>query len=265
MRSSGQAVLLPRASARIVSARLGGSRCPGPATGRPSPRRVTAPGYHGRVRRPAESGASRRRPSGKGGPSGIARGETAQVLTVASGRSADRSRATAMGRRQAAAVGRAGLADEACQGRVLAGATGVTDSPRSLRIFADHLSETAQVTDAGRLTCAGAAWGPSWLRSAGRPLGFSAYGSGINVGKDSRRAAWSTPSPIASVLPVNVRSARRRQERAHQRRWRRRQSRRSRPPHVVAGLPRWPPSGHLEVPIASPPRAARQGPCRGVS
>src|SRR6266851_7943558 len=47
----------------------------------------------------------------------------------------------------------------------------------------------------------------------------SAYGSGINVGKDSRRAAWSTPSPIASVLPVNVRSARRRQERAHQRRW----------------------------------------------
>jgi hypothetical protein len=26
-----------------------------------------------------------------------------------------------------------------------------------LRIFADHLSETAQVTDAGRLTCADAA------------------------------------------------------------------------------------------------------------
>ncbi len=34
---------------------------------------------------------------------------------------------------------------------------GVTDSPRSLKIFADHLSETALVTDAGRLTCAGAA------------------------------------------------------------------------------------------------------------
>ena len=42
-----------------------------------------------RQRRIAESGASRRRPPGKGGPSGIARGETAQVLTVASGRSAD--------------------------------------------------------------------------------------------------------------------------------------------------------------------------------
>jgi hypothetical protein len=48
---------------------------------------------------PIESGASRRRPAGKGGPSDIVRGETAQVLTVASGRSADRSRATAMGRR----------------------------------------------------------------------------------------------------------------------------------------------------------------------
>ncbi len=104
------------------------------------------------------------------------------------------------------------------------------------------------------------------IRRTGRRVcvGDSAYGSGINVGKDSRRAAWSTLSPIASVLPVNVRSARRRQERAHQRRSRRRQSRRSRPPHVVAGLPRWPPSGHLEAPIASPPRATRQGPCRGV-
>jgi hypothetical protein len=106
---------------------------------------------------------------------------------------------------------------------------------------------------------------PAGKPSGGVSAGGSAYGSGINVGKDSRRAAWSTPSPIASVLAVNVRSARRRQVRAHQRRWRRRQSRRSRPPHVVAGLPRWPPSGHLEVPIASPPRAARQGPCRGVS
>ena len=57
----------------------------------------------------------------------------------------------------------------------------------------------------------------------------SAYGSGINVGKDSRRAAGSTPSPIASVLPVNVRSARRRQERAHQRRSRRRRYMRSHP------------------------------------
>jgi hypothetical protein len=49
----------------------------------------------------SESGASRRRPPGKGGPIGIARSETAQVLTVASGRSADRSRESAMGWRPA--------------------------------------------------------------------------------------------------------------------------------------------------------------------
>jgi hypothetical protein len=130
---------------------------------------------------------------------------------------------------------------------------GVTDSWGSLRMFSDGSIETPLVkaADVRRVHGTASASG-------------SAYGSGINVGKDSRRAAWSTPSPIASVLPVNVRSARRRQERAHQRRWRRRQSRRSHPPHVVAGLPRWPPSGHLEVPIASPPRATRQGPCRGV-
>jgi hypothetical protein len=95
-------------------------------------------------------------------------------------------------------------------------------------------------------------------------VGDSAHGSGINVGKDSRRAAWSTPSPIASVLPLNVRSARRRQERAHQRRWRRRRYMRSHPPHVVAGFLRWLPSGHLEALTASPLRATRQGPCRGV-
>lgn len=42
---------LPRASDRIVSVRLGGSRCRDPATGRPSTRRVTAPGCHGRAGR----------------------------------------------------------------------------------------------------------------------------------------------------------------------------------------------------------------------
>jgi hypothetical protein len=52
-----------------------------------------------RFGRLSESDASRRRPPGKGGPSGIARSETAQVLTAASGRSADRSRETAMDRR----------------------------------------------------------------------------------------------------------------------------------------------------------------------
>jgi hypothetical protein len=44
-------VPVPRASDRIVSVRLGGSRCRGPATGRPSTRRVTAPGCHGRAGR----------------------------------------------------------------------------------------------------------------------------------------------------------------------------------------------------------------------
>src|SRR5271157_721621 len=44
--------------------------------------------------------------------------------------------------------------------RVLVGATGRDGYPRLLRIFAGHLSETAQVTDAGRLTCAGAAGEP---------------------------------------------------------------------------------------------------------
>jgi hypothetical protein len=106
-------------------------------------------------------GASRRQPPGKGGPSGIARGETAQVLTVASGRSADRSRATAMGRRPGSGrwpyrAGRRGLPGGASS----PARQGVTDSPRSLRIFADHLSETAQVTGAGRLTCVGAAGEP---------------------------------------------------------------------------------------------------------
>jgi len=63
-------------------------------------------------------------------------------------------------------------ADEACQGRVLSGATGVTDSRRSLRSFADQLSETAQVTDAGRLTCAGAAGEPELAPLRRCPLGF---------------------------------------------------------------------------------------------
>jgi len=63
----------------------------------------------------------------------------------------------------------------------------------------DHLSETAQVTDAGRLTCAGAAGEPRLASLRRASVGLSAYGSGINVGKDSRRAAWPAPSPVASV------------------------------------------------------------------
>jgi hypothetical protein len=44
-------VPVPHASDRIVSVRLGGSRCRDPATGRLSTRRVTAPGCHGRAGR----------------------------------------------------------------------------------------------------------------------------------------------------------------------------------------------------------------------
>jgi len=71
-----------------------------------------------------ESGTSRR-PPGKGGPSGIARGETAQVLTVASSRSADQSRATAMGpEARPRPLTPADWATMPDTGRVLAGATG---------------------------------------------------------------------------------------------------------------------------------------------
>lgn len=66
------------------------------------------------------------------------------------------------------------LADEPARGRVLAGATGVTDSPRSLRIFAGQLSETAQVTDAGRLTYAGAAGEPKLAPLRRASVGLSA-------------------------------------------------------------------------------------------
>src|SRR5207247_8437409 len=50
---------------------------------------------------------------------------------------------------------------------------GVTDSPRSLRIFADQLSETAQVTDAGRLTYAGVAAEPKLAPLRRVSVGFS--------------------------------------------------------------------------------------------
>ncbi len=50
-REHGHGGLVPRASDRIVSVRLGGSRCRDPATGGPSTRRVTAPGCHGRAGR----------------------------------------------------------------------------------------------------------------------------------------------------------------------------------------------------------------------
>ena len=53
---------------------------------------------------------------------------------------------------------------------------GVTDSPRSLRIFADHLSETAQVTHAGRLTCAGAAGEPKLAPLRRASAGLSPFG-----------------------------------------------------------------------------------------
>ena len=104
------------------------------------------------------------------------------------------------------------------------------------------------------------------VMSGSWPIRCMASGPGWRTCRAARaECAHRDPrSEREGVLPVNVRSARRRQERAHQRRWRRRQSRRSHPPRVVAGLPRWPPSGHLEVPTASPPRATRQGPCRGV-
>jgi len=55
-------VPVPRASDRIVSVRLGGSRCRDPATGRPSTRRVTAPECHGRAGRAERRfGSARRR------------------------------------------------------------------------------------------------------------------------------------------------------------------------------------------------------------
>ena len=64
---------------------------------------------------------------------------------------------------------------------------------------------------------------------------------------------------------VNVRSARPRQERAHQLRWRRQRSRRSRCPPAASRSPRRPPSGRSGGSGASPRRVARQGRCRGVS
>ena len=127
--------------------------------------------------------------TGQGGPSGVARGETAQVLTVASGRSADRSRATAMGRRPDGGrwpcrAGRRGLPGGASS----PARQGVTGSPRSLRIFADHLSGTAQVTDAGRLTCAGAAGEPR-LAPLRRPS------VGLPVNETHRQPAVPPPGP----------------------------------------------------------------------
>jgi hypothetical protein len=61
----------------------------------------------------SEAGTSRRRPPGKGGPSSIARAETAQVLTVASGRSRTEAGRLPWAGGLAVAVGRGRLADEA--------------------------------------------------------------------------------------------------------------------------------------------------------
>jgi hypothetical protein len=59
-------------------------------------------------------------------------------------------------------------------------------------------------------------------------------------------------------------SARRRQERAHQRRWRRQRSRRSRCPPAASRSPRWPSPGRPGVSRVSPQRVARPGPCRAI-
>jgi hypothetical protein len=112
-----------------------------------------------------------RRPPGKGG---IARDGTPQVLTVASSRSADRSRATAVGWGQAAAVDirRAG---RRCLPRGASSPMrqGVTDTRRSLRILADYPSETAQVTGTERLTWPSAARRRRRLGFCQVPLGFA--------------------------------------------------------------------------------------------
>ncbi len=148
---------------------------------------------------------------GKGGPSGIARGETAQVLTVASGSSADRSRATAMGRRPGGGRWpcRAGrLTDEPARGASSPARQGVTDSPRSLRIFADHLSETAQVTDAGRLTCVGAA-GEARLAPLRRAsVGLSSYGRNQDRSSAADRYARCQASVRSWRCSRSARSAR---------------------------------------------------------
>lgn len=81
----------------------------------------------------------------------------------------------------------------------------------------------------------------------------------------ARRRTRQRPCHDGIQRRVNVRSARRRQERAHQRRWRRQRSRRSRCPPAASRSPRWPPLGRSGVSRASPPRVARPGPCRGVS
>jgi hypothetical protein len=159
-------------------------------------------------RRPLQAAAYRiwRRPPatpGQGGPSGIARGEAAQVLTVASGRSADRSRATATGRRPSGGrwpcrAGRRGLPGGASS----PARQGVTDTPRSLRIFADHLSETAQVMDAGQLTCAGAAGSPSWLRSAGVRWAFGYRGAWV---EQASVTGWRSKTFLRGRLRGGVR------------------------------------------------------------
>lgn len=61
-------------------------------------------------------------------------------------------------------------------GRVLAGARGRNGQPRSLRIFADRLSETVQVTDAGWLTCAGAAGEPKLAPLRRASVGLPPFG-----------------------------------------------------------------------------------------
>jgi hypothetical protein len=133
---------------------------------RPWPATVTRRHWH-----PKTSASCRiwRKPTttGQRRPSGIARGETTSSADCR--KAADRR--TEAGRLPWAA-GQAMAIDTCRTGRrcLPRGASsptrqGVTDSPRSSRIFADHLSETAQVTDTERLT-----WPSAARRSRRSPL-----------------------------------------------------------------------------------------------
>jgi hypothetical protein len=133
---------------------------------RPWPATVTRRHWHSKTsascriwRKPTTTGQRR--------PSGIARGETTSSADCR--KAADRR--TEAGRLPWAA-GQAVAIDACRAGRrcLPRGASaptrqGVTDGPRSLRIFADHLSETAQVTDTERLT-----WPSAARRSRRSPL-----------------------------------------------------------------------------------------------
>ncbi len=103
-----------------------------------------------------------RRPPGTGGRGGIARGEAPQVLTAASSRSVGRSRDCHGPEARPQPMAPAGLGVDALpRGASSPTRQGATDCPRSLRIFADYLSETAQVTDTQRLAWPNAA---KWSR-----------------------------------------------------------------------------------------------------